>query len=50
MDEFINISHVFNNDTSRYIATSYDIKNERNKKFFIFLFFIFPLSSTRPRF
>ena len=32
MDEFINVSHVFINEISRYIATSGDLKNERNKK------------------
>ena len=49
MDEFINIS-VFINDISRYIATSCDLKNKKHKRFFILVFFIFPLSSTRPRF
>ena len=40
----------FINDISRYItATSCDLKNEKNKKFFSG-FFIFPLSSIRRRF
>ena len=51
MDEFINVSHVFINEISRYIATSCDLKNERNKKtLHLVFFFIVPLSSTHPRF
>ena len=41
MDEFINVSRVFINDISRYIATSYDLKNEKNKRFFNLVFFFF---------
>ena len=47
MDEFINIS-VFINDISRYIATSCDLKNERNKKFFILEFFYFSIALESP--
>ena len=45
MDEFINVSHVFIKDISRYIGTSCDLKNKRNKKFFILVFLFFH----RPR-
>ena len=41
MDEFINVSRVFINDISRYIATSCDLKNEKNKRFFNLVCFFF---------
>ena len=49
LDEFINVFYVFINDIGRYIATSGDLKNEKNKKFFSVVFF-FPLSSICRRF
>ena len=48
MDEFINVSHVFINYISRYIATSCDFKNERNEKFFILVFFYFSIVLDLP--
>ena len=58
MDDLINISHVFINDFSRYIATSCDLKKWTKSSFIFFIFFIFfynvffifPLSSTHTRF
>ena len=48
MDEFIYVSHVFINDISRHVATSCDLKNKRNKKFFILVFFYFSIVLNLP--
>ena len=47
MNEFINVSHVFVNDISRYITTSCDLK-KRTRFFYVLMFFYLSIVLDSP--